>query len=1193
MRSRLLRSRAARRSIALVALLALPAAPGCSLLSSVGSRVGVQPPTLAGALSGNLGLDSVVDAHVSPEAKALLVAAGPLAVQAMGEVIAALERHLAERRAAEAKEQERQQLLMSSAQIFYAKECSRGAAAGAAADASLERQADDAFAAADYATAAVALKQAREARAKQAGENSPEVARLLNREAAVQLALGDYPQAMPPAMRALKIRQDLAQAAGSNKADKAAQMTAALDLAESLTTVGQVYRAAGVLDSAAVNLQQALAQRSQHLGAEHLCVAQAETNLGELKLLVGSYKSSFELFAHALATRQKKGATDRDVAQSFNDLGLLYKTLAAYTDAETYYKKALANRQKLGADHPEVADSLQNLGALYKARGDFVPAEDHYNRALEIRRKRLGDGLDVAQSQNALAELYFAVGDYAQAETRLQSALAIRRAKLPANHPELGESLESLARLQQAKGDLAGADRSYQEALKIWETKFGPEHPAAARTLSSLGELYVAQGRFDEAEARVARARTIREKALGTEHPDVAESIHELGIVAYAKRDYGKAEALFRAAADLRRRKLGGEHPELAVSLSYLAATLVALDRPDDAVKAFTEAQVISERLVRSVGVASSEARLDALLKFLRAQEEVVYSLLDDARTAPAATPLALAVALLRKGRSVDEAAGTSRALHGGLAAADQRKADELRMLRSEIAHKKLSPTGGDDDLPRAYARAEALEQELARTSAAFRAKHALPSLDEIVKQVAGKLGSDGALVEVLAYHGYAFRAKPQEPRWGDVRYAALVLDGKGGIGLAALGARQGVDDAVKRFLKRLTEAGTAANATAADDEARAGGQELERLVVAPLRPFLKASKRLVLSLDGQLNLVPFWALPDGKDFVIDKYELAYVTSGRDLLRPADEERSSSVALVARPEFVKGGAQGSDADASRGLEVIEDPTTKSLTPASSSTAARSSGRTALGSEALKLKAAPSSLAGTEQEARAIKKLLPNASIIMGQAATKDHLLGLKSPGILHVATHGLFRPDGGPSGRKARGLELVGGSELISSGAATAGGGDPLLNSMLLLANVGLPLPKEQGAGVALDPAGLATALEMAGMNLWGTQLVVLSACESGRGQVDNLGQGVYGLRRALVVAGAQTLVTSLWKVDDQVTRDLMVAYYKNLLGGAGRVEALRRAALLIRKTHPEPRFWAPFIAIGQNGPLKGIRGVE
>jgi CHAT domain-containing protein len=191
-----------------------------------------------------------------------------------------------------------------------------------------------------------------------------------------------------------------------------------------------------------------------------------------------------------------------------------------------------------------------------------------------------------------------------------------------------------------------------------------------------------------------------------------------------------------------------------------------------------------------------------------------------------------------------------------------------------------------------------------------------------------------------------------------------------------------------------------------------------------------------------------------------------------------------------------------------------------------------------------------------------------------------------------VATHGLFRPDSSATGRKGRGLELVGSGELISSGAAaTSGGGDPLLNSMLLLANVGLPLP--QGGGVVLDPAGLATALEMAGMNLWGTQLVVLSACESGRGQVDNLGQGVYGLRRALVVAGAQTVVTSLWKVDDAVTRDLMVAYYKNLLAGAGRVEALRQAAQKIRKAHPEPRYWAPFIAIGQNGPLKGIRGAE
>jgi CHAT domain-containing protein len=139
---------------------------------------------------------------------------------------------------------------------------------------------------------------------------------------------------------------------------------------------------------------------------------------------------------------------------------------------------------------------------------------------------------------------------------------------------------------------------------------------------------------------------------------------------------------------------------------------------------------------------------------------------------------------------------------------------------------------------------------------------------------------------------------------------------------------------------------------------------------------------------------------------------------------------------------------------------------------------------------------------------------------------------------------------------------------------------------MLLWANVGRPVNGQ----VALEPGGLATALEVAGMNLWGTQLVVLSACETGRGRVDDLGQGVYGLRRAVMVAGAETLVTSLWQVNDEVTRDLMVGYYKRLLAGAGRGEALRQASLAVRKKHPDPRDWAPFIAIGQMGPHKVMR---
>lgn len=319
---------------------------------------------------------------------------------------------------------------------------------------------------------------------------------------------------------------------------------------------------------------------------------------------------------------------------------------------------------------------------------------------------------------------------------------------------------------------------------------------------------------------------------------------------------------------------------------------------------------------------------------------------------------------------------------------------------------------------------------------------------------------------------------------------------------------------------------------------------------------------------------MPFWALSDGKDLLIDKWELVYLTSGRDLLRAASKDRAGAVAIVAKPDFVKGAPKRQDD--TRGLELVAQPE------------GRGDGLLAGKKDegGLKLKYAPSPLAGTAQEAKAIRSLIPSAKIITGQDATKLKLLSLQSPAVLHIATHGLFKP-GPASLGTTRGLALETG---LASDTTNGRQSDPLLNSMLLMTNAGR-MSSKGGEGVTLDPNGLVTALEMAGMNLWGTQLVVLSACESGRGQVDKLGQGVYGLRRALVVAGAETLVTSLWKVDDEVTRDMMTVYYRNLLKGQGRVEALRAAAITIRQKHPEPRHWAPFIAIGQVGPLRGVEG--
>jgi CHAT domain-containing protein len=211
------------------------------------------------------------------------------------------------------------------------------------------------------------------------------------------------------------------------------------------------------------------------------------------------------------------------------------------------------------------------------------------------------------------------------------------------------------------------------------------------------------------------------------------------------------------------------------------------------------------------------------------------------------------------------------------------------------------------------------------------------------------------------------------------------------------------------------------------------------------------------------------------------------------------------------------------------------------------------------------------LPGTRREAETLRGLFPGAQVFIGPEATKERLLHVAAPSILHVATHGFFLEDAdGPAGSRGRGLGVTG-----STGAgARAAAVNPLLRSGLVLA----------GAR-STEESALVTALELAGVDLWGTQLVVLSACDTGRGDV-KLGQGVYGLRRAFATAGAETVVMSLWKVDDETTHALMERYYGNLVAGQGRTAALRAAMQAVRESHPHPYFWAPFISSGNDAPL-------
>jgi CHAT domain-containing protein len=328
--------------------------------------------------------------------------------------------------------------------------------------------------------------------------------------------------------------------------------------------------------------------------------------------------------------------------------------------------------------------------------------------------------------------------------------------------------------------------------------------------------------------------------------------------------------------------------------------------------------------------------------------------------------------------------------------------------------------------------------------------------------------------------------------------------------------------------------------------------RRVDKLVMQPVQPLLGKTRKAFISPDDALNLVPFAALVDEQNrYLVERYSFTYLTSGRDLLRfRPDAQIAKAPVIVADPDF---GERSVESKAASSAGIL-DLTQAYFYP----------------------------LTATAQEAKALKAILQQATVLTKDQATETALKQVASPSVLHIATHGFFladKPEDAAETERQRKL-------LQQTGDWSSLGGrleNPLLRSGLGLAGANL---RKSG-----EDDGILTAMEVAGLNLWGTKLVVLSACETGVGEV-RTGEGVYGLRRALVLAGAETQVMSLWPVSDRGTRDLMIEYYKRLQAAEGRSEAMRQVQLRMLKDprRRHPFYWASFIVSGEWANLDGKR---
>ena len=971
---------------------------------------------------------------------------------------------------------------------------------------------------------------------KALGPDHLDVARSLNNLALIYSRKGDYAKGEPLYQRSLAIREKALGPVHN-------------DVAKSLNNLANLYSDKGDYAKAEPLYQRSLAILDNSLGPDHLLVAQSLNNLARLYRRRGDYAKAEPLLERSLAIRDKALGPDHPVvAATLNSLAALYSDKGDYARAEPLYQRSLAIREKaLGLDHLDVATSVNNLAILYDEKGDYTKAEPLYQRSLAIREKALGpDHPDVAASLNNLAILYVLKGDYEKAEPLYQRSLAIREKALGQEHRDTAQSLDNLASLYSLKGDYAKAEPLYQRAVAISEKALGPHHPDVARSLNNLAVLYDRKVDYAKAEPLHRRSLAIREKALGPDHPDVATSLNSLATVYTDRGEYGQAEPLYQRSLAIREKALGPVHPLVALSLNNLTRLYRAKGDTARAISYQTRASIVTERNITFNLATGSERQKHAYLATLSDESDQTISLhVQFAPTSPDALRLSINTLLRRKGRALDAMTEIISALRRRLNPQDRLLLDQFSEARSRLA--KLVLGGPEENDPAKYRadvtlleeQVEKLESDISRRSLEFRVQSQTVTLEAVQSAIP----RDAALVEFALYRPFNARYTKESEAFGEPRYVAYIVRSQGDPEWVELGEVKPIDENVDLLRKALRNPRR--------NDVRRLARAVDEKVMMPVRKLLGQTRRLLISPDGALNLIPFAALVDQRDqYLVKRYSFSYLTSGRDLLRLQVKTQSKQGPMVvADPDF------GGD-----------------ITPC-----------------ALKQKISRAAvdfsqvlfcpLASTAREAKALQALMPDAAVLMNQQATEAAVKQVAGPKILHIATHGFFLEDVVINPVAAAQGVLIGRSQ---TGAAMKVE-NPLLRSGLALAGANL---HKSG-----DDDGVLTALETAGLDLWGTKLVVLSACDTGVGEVKN-GDGVYGLRRALVLAGSESQVMSLWPVSDTSTRDLMIGYYKGLQAGEGRGEALRQVQLrmLASKNRKHPYYWASFIQSGEWANMDGKR---
>ena len=774
-----------------------------------------------------------------------------------------------------------------------------------------------------------------------------------------------------------------------------------------------------------------------------------------------------------------------------------------------------------GTKDERIVPCLRTLAELYALTGRYAEAEPLYKRALAIGEK--GTGADLGLTLSSLAVVYQRTGRYADAEAAAKRAQQLlKKTEIRAdNDTRMVPVLDVLASLAMRDGNYDDAKKFLTQAKDILGFD-GPKSPTQSPNLYLIALCDLRQGRYEDARINAVWAMLNFRDAYGPNHPGLARYYLLLAQIYLAEHKVSEAENCF--------------DKDLAILSAQFKSAFAYMSERDRL------------RLLETV-----QMTLRAYFTFCLSQ----YS------TTPDVAARMFDVLLWEKGM-IAQSVG---AMWARLAASGD--ADDRRLLAKFTAVKarfaQLAGNPGPDAA--AWAKqmedfskqANDLEEQLARrqTSPAHGPVQAVVTWRDVQKQ----LVPGDAAVEFAHFAEYDGKSPA-----GRAYYVALVVTaGSAPPALVNLGEAANAEGAgLKAFRSAVAQRGMTVST------ARVPGAEMYRACWKPLEPYLKGARRVYVSPDGVLHEIPLGILPDESGKLLgEKYDLRIVTSTRGVLErhgPVGDAAEKTAVLIGNPQF------DLSAQAERSALAKLDAGSQSPTLAASlSPLDRMRSRDQSGG---KLPPLP----GTQAEIQAIKSELDGAhwhtETYLGPMALKEILRRVRSPRLLHIATHGFFEPD-----------QKLGATDTFSVERGSSPAlEDPMLRSGLYLAAADRALSHEP-APEGLDD-GVLTAYEASTLDLYGTEVVILSACETGLGEVAN-GEGVFGLRRAFQVAGAHYIVMSLWSVPDHETQELMQGFVGRWLQGEEIHAALRdaqeqeRAVVRSRYHVDDPFYWGAFILVG------------